>query len=290
MQSANYFTPHIALPRLHKNRTDKNECFLLSEPMGRPASLRPLRLSVKKSRIAGSVRRKARAKRLLFERVSILLFSCASTAGSFLLLLFFGGTKKSKSLCKAPGNSIRHGHHFKTGSTLAILLFLTAAACNKDDDTKPADQLPPITMEGKGTFACLINGEVWKWKGRNPWNGFPNLDTSYGSPNNILRIQAVKDIQNDEDTLRQTFIIHQVVKDSGLYKLDSDQGKIFRDWDNEVPECISFYLDTLKSHYINILKIDTENKIAAGTFEFTVANECDTLRITEGRFDDFYRE
>ncbi len=263
---------------------------MLSEPMSRPASLRPLRLSVKKSRIAGSVRRKARAKRLLFERVSILLFSCASTAGSFLLLLFFGGTKKSKSLCKAPGNSIRHGHHFKTGSTLAILLFLTAAACNKDDDTKPADQLPPITMEGKGTFACLINGEVWKWKGRNPWNGFPNLDTSYGSPNNILRIQAVKDIQNDEDTLRQTFIIHQVVKDSGLYKLDSDQGKIFRDWDNEVPECISFYLDTLKSHYINILKIDTENKIAAGTFEFTVANECDTLRITEGRFDDFYRE
>ncbi len=258
---------------------------MLSEPMSRPASLRPLRLSVKKSRIAGSVRRKARAKRLLLERVSILLFSCASTAGSFLLLLFFGGTKKSKSLYKAPGNSIRHGHHFKTGSTLAILLFLTAAACNKDDDTSPADQLPPITMEGKGTFACLINGEVWKWKGRNPWNGFPNLDTSYG-PTNILRIQADR-IDNNID---QTFIIHEIISDTGKYILVFDTTSIYRDWNHAKEDCIAYNVDTKQENYIRIIKLDTASKIISGTFEFTVFNNCDTLHITEGRFDDFYRE
>ncbi len=119
MQTISNHTPYIALPTLNTIRTDKNEWFMLSEPMSRPARLRPLRLSVKKSRIAGSVRRKARAKRLLFERVSILLFSWASTAGSFLLLLFFGDTKKSKSLCKAPGYSLRQGHRFNAGPTLA---------------------------------------------------------------------------------------------------------------------------------------------------------------------------
>ncbi len=290
MQSANYFTPYIAPPGLHKNRTDKNECFLLSEPMSRPASFRPLRLSVKKSRIAGSVRRKARAKRLLLERVSILLFSCASTVGSFLLLLFFGGTKKSKSLCKAPGNSIRHGHHFKTGSTLAILLFLTAAACNKDDDTSPADQLPPITMEGKGTFACLINGEVWKWKGRNPWNGFPNLDTYYFEPNNGLSIQAIHKSNSNNSEIHQTMNISTKVKNGPTKYPLTRKERVFIDYFPSNLSCAVYNLDTTKTNSISILKLDINNKIISGTFEFTIFNECDTLRITEGRFDDFYRE
>ncbi len=262
---------------------------MLSEPMSRPASLRPLRLSVKKSRIAGSVRRKARAKRLLLERVSILLFSCASTAGSFLLLLFFGGTKKSKSLCKAPGNSIRHGHHFKTGSTLAILLFLTAAACNKEDDTSPADQLPPITMKGKGTFACLINGEVWKWKGRNPWNGFPNLDTSYWDPLNIFLIKAAKEINVAGEIKIQSMTLSSNPDTIGIYTLQFNQG-IFVDYSQINVDCKAYELDTLQTHKLEILKLDKVNRIVSGTFEFTAINECDTLRITEGRFDDFYRE
>ncbi len=288
MQSANYYPPYIALPRLHKIRTDKNEWFMLSEPMSRRARLRPLRLSVKKSRIAGSVRRKARAKRLLFERVSILLFSCASTAGSFLLLLFFGGTKKSKSLCKAPRNSIRHGHHFKASSALAILLFLTAANCKKDDDTNPIDQLPPITMEGKGTFACLINGEVWKWKGRNPWNGFPNLDTSYG-PINILRIQAIRENNIANEIKIQTMTIGTTIDSLGKYNIRYNS-KVYVDYVLSNNDCISFQLDTLRNNFLNITKLDTDTKIVSGTFEFTAINDCDTLRITKGRFDDFYRE
>ncbi len=290
MQTISNHTPYIALPALNKIRTDKNKWFMLSEPMSRPARLRPLRLSVKKSRIAGSVRRKARTKRLLFERVSILLFSCASTAGSFLLLLFFGGTKKSKSLCKAPRNSIRHGHHFKASSALAILLFLTAANCKKDDDTNPIDQLPPITMEGKGTFACLINGEVWKWKGRNPWNGFPNLDVYYNDLTKRLFIQAVKTIEVENEDLSQTFTIgNKLTTGIGQYDVEYDN-RIYVDYTSSINNCISYEIDTISFNKLNITKLDKEAKIVSGTFEFTVINDCDTLRITEGRFDDFYRE
>ncbi len=171
---------------------------------------------------------------------------------------------------------------------LAILLFLTAAACNKDDDTSPADQLPPITTEGKGTFACLINGEVWKWKGRNPWNGFPNLDVYYEEIISGLQIQATKDIENSNQTLRQTFTIASFVDSLGNFPILFNN-RIYSDYTQQ-NDCIAYRLDTLQESILEIIELDKENKIVSGTFEFTAINDCDTLRITEGRFDDFYRE
>ncbi len=171
---------------------------------------------------------------------------------------------------------------------LAFTLLFTCTNCNKDDDTSPADQLPPITMEGKGTFACLINGEVWKWKGRNPWNGFPNLDTYYHEPTNGLFIQAKKD-DDETNTKLQTINIGSFVDSIGSYTISFDN-RTYVDYTQNNSDCITFQLDTLQKRQLNIIKLDKEAKIISGTFEFTVINDCDTLRITEGRFDDFYRE
>ena len=41
--------------------------------------------------------------------------------------------------------------------SVAIILSL-ASSCKKE---KMPDALPPITTEGKGTFGCKINGEIW---------------------------------------------------------------------------------------------------------------------------------
>jgi len=44
--------------------------------------------------------------------------------------------------------------------------------------------------------------------------------------------------------------------------------------------------DTINSGTVEIIKFDTVNHIISGTFEFTVYNAaCDTIKITEGRFD-----
>ncbi len=172
---------------------------------------------------------------------------------------------------------------------LVILFFLTAAACNKDDDTSPADQLPPITMEGKGTFACLINGEVWKWKGRNPWNGFPNLDTSYWDPLNIFLIKAAKEINVAGEIKIQSMTLSSNPDTIGIYTLQFNQG-IFVDYSQINVDCKAYELDTLQTHKLEILKLDKVNRIVSGTFEFTAFNQCDTLIVTNGRFDDFYHE
>lgn len=42
-----------------------------------------------------------------------------------------------------------------------ILCALFYSACNEDED-----ELPPVTMEGKNTFGCLVNGKVFVSKGR----------------------------------------------------------------------------------------------------------------------------
>ena len=41
-----------------------------------------------------------------------------------------------------------------------ILCALFYSACNEDED-----ELPPVTMEGKNTFGCLVNGKVFELEG-----------------------------------------------------------------------------------------------------------------------------
>ena len=41
---------------------------------------------------------------------------------------------------------------------LSTALLLTACACTKNSKSP---QLPPITQEGKNTFGCKINGEIF---------------------------------------------------------------------------------------------------------------------------------
>lgn len=53
-------------------------------------------------------------------------------------------------------------------------------------------------------------------------------------------------------------------------------------------ECDFFEENTI-SGILTITKFDKVNYIISGTFEFTTAlNGCDTLRITDGRFDIKY--
>jgi hypothetical protein len=39
-------------------------------------------------------------------------------------------------------------------------IFFSSLQCKKDKNT-PSTVLPPITQEGKNTFGCKVNGEVW---------------------------------------------------------------------------------------------------------------------------------
>jgi hypothetical protein len=50
---------------------------------------------------------------------------------------------------------------------LSAIVAITMAACNKDDNKAPIDQLPPATQTGENTVGCLVNGEAFLPNGTN---------------------------------------------------------------------------------------------------------------------------
>ncbi|MBL0190536.1 MAG: hypothetical protein IPQ18_04090 [Saprospiraceae bacterium] len=72
---------------------------------------------------------------------------------------------------------------------VAIILSL-ASSCKKE---KMPDALPPITTEGKGTFGCKINGEIWIPKTQDEFlgNNF-DLYVNYDDASHVIDIFASK--------------------------------------------------------------------------------------------------
>lgn len=159
------------------------------------------------------------------------------------------------------------------------ILFITLFACTACEDlVKPKEpELPPITTEGKNTFGCLVNGEVWLPKG-----GVNSTDLNFFLTNiSTFNLQAFRDNQRESI---QLYLI-DCCKEDSLMSF------------NRYPANSATYskngcfieTDSL-SGIINILKFDRSKFIIAGTFEFTVWNdECDTIKVTDGQFDIKYR-
>jgi hypothetical protein len=175
--------------------------------------------------------------------------------------------------------------------TLVPILFvlLCAASCGKDEDN---DSLPPETQEGKNTFGCLVNGELWK-------NGKPTFTSrAYGANllNNKLTIFSVSGASQSEKSIG---ISISDVTETKIYSFNSSKNQAT--YENYVTSC--FYTTDSISYTgtIEFTKLDKTNKIVSGRFNFVGKKysypynqsdeSCDSLiSITEGRFDLKYTE
>jgi hypothetical protein len=175
---------------------------------------------------------------------------------------------------------------------LLYLCLATLTQCSKcKNDPAPQDpaaQLPPATQTGAGTFGCLINGQAWTPKGN---VGSSNFDVVYdptfrGGDINIGAYRIA-------DGRQQYFAISAApVTGTGVYSFARPMGV-----------CTATYTDTpgasngcnlitsdqdvaYRSGQLEITKFDARNRIVSGTFSFKLLQAgCDTLRITQGRFD-----
>jgi len=76
----------------------------------------------------------------------------------------------------------------------------------------------------------------------------------------------------------------------GVYQLNDNKNKYAAFSDIEKQPICFYETDSVQLGTLKITKLDTTNHIIAGTFEFTVwTEECDTIRVTDGRFDINYR-
>jgi hypothetical protein len=134
--------------------------------------------------------------------------------------------------------------------------------------------LPAITTTGANTFGCKLNGSYWL--------AVPNksFQTSYSK--GAISITFDKSGDNKWGSIVIASFDNQI-STTGMYYFSKkmhgnyfETGKIYRT------------SDTTTFGYLNVLRLDSVNRIISGTFEFSPENLSLTpskVYLTEGRFD-----
>ena len=160
---------------------------------------------------------------------------------------------------------------------LALITFHSCDLFNMDNDPS----LPEITQEGKGTFGCLIDGELFLPKGPDPTGGMRgNPHAKYTEASGTLIIQA-----QNTDSWRIS-LLHFPLVEEGNYLLTKNC--VLHDLTTN--SCEDYIIDSLASS-LTITLLDKDNDIVSGIFSGNFVNECDStniIHITEGRFDLSY--
>ncbi len=175
--------------------------------------------------------------------------------------------------------------------SVLYLALLTLTQCSKcKNDPAPSGELPAATQEGKNTFGCLVNGKVWTPDGRTGL--MSNLVVSY-EPDPVrggnLNISAYNyaGANNSKQTIQLSAgPIFQV----RTYSLDFPMTEglaNYYDQGNASPCNRYFYNDvSYRRGTLTLTRLDQSAGVIAGTFEFKIAKPgCDTVRVTQGRFD-----
>ena len=147
-----------------------------------------------------------------------------------------------------------------------------------DDSTK----LPPITQNGANTFGFILNGKVWRPHGIETT---PTTNASYF--NGGLSIQANKSFKSPFIFQSMTFhlIVHGI--DTGYYLLQNWNHGPGINYSDYASLC-EYFTDSVFPAHVHLTRLDTVNRIVSGTFYMKLkpqAATCDTVNITNGRFD-----
>ena len=156
-----------------------------------------------------------------------------------------------------------------------LFLSLVAAlvvGCKKDG---PEAGLPAATQEGKNTFGCLVDGQVFVPKNPSGINSSSREPLEVSLYHTDLLVSARGDGYVDF-ALRNAFR-------PGTYILGETRTGSYGSYDVSAG---SYYTDADHTGTVTLTRIDTVAKIAAGTFQFTCFNRNgQTVTVTDGRFD-----
>ncbi len=166
---------------------------------------------------------------------------------------------------------------------LALATLLGLSQCKKHDPD-PLEQLPPATQTGANTFGCLVNGKPWTPQG---YNGSSNYSVYYDPSyrKGTLNISTYRYANNDANSKQLITIYSDSLRSTGVYPLtrDKHQEAFFQDRASRCEFSGGAYY---RQGALTITRLDLQAGIISGTFAFTLYQPgCDTIRITQGRFD-----
>lgn len=165
---------------------------------------------------------------------------------------------------------------------LIIILFaflLGYDQCEPETPVTELEKLPLATQEGKNTFGCLINGKAWVTK--------TSIDDYAFYQNMILGIGS--SVRNQTQSQMMLFTIADRVTAGSTYDLTDNTRSIAQfSWQPLTGDC-RYDPESVLAGNLTISKFDPVNLIVSGSFEFiTHTPACDTVRVTNGRFDFTY--
>jgi hypothetical protein len=157
------------------------------------------------------------------------------------------------------------------------------AACN---DPFSNEQLPPVTQTGENTFGFKLDGEVWlPYLEGFDFAGRRALTANYTQQLSLFTLIARK--YDDSEEVDEYLSIS--IDSLSILNIDNSFVKHIR-YRNSNNENVQVYqMGAIQNdNFISITKLDPTNHIISGTFEFTLNDGNQDIRITEGRFDFIY--
>ncbi|MBO0933688.1 DUF6252 family protein [Fibrella aquatilis] len=153
-------------------------------------------------------------------------------------------------------------------------------------------ELPSETTTGKDTFGCLVNGKVWLPGGHVPAVGFgkpKNLEVELGlNPDGkTTNLSVYAQINQGE---KHILFFKSGITTVGSYRIGVDSTSDVHYRDESLPKkCWDFYYysgQPGKQVIDGKIILTRYDSVVSGRFSFTLVQPgCDTIRITDGRFD-----
>jgi len=163
-----------------------------------------------------------------------------------------------------------------------IACLMSLSHCTKDQ-SKPKtelEKLPAATQTGAYKFGCLVNGKAW----------IPKSSLRFSCDNEV-NFDLWAEVQTNGIYQSIFFFREDRMSATGSYAFNdkTKQYAIFSEFNDLINTCECSADGTNGNGALTITKFDQTKLIISGTFNFTAWNtKCDTIKVTEGRFDLHY--
>jgi hypothetical protein len=174
----------------------------------------------------------------------------------------------------------------KTLPSCLLAALLLCSQC-RSADPDPVDLLPPATQTGANTFGCLVNGQAWTPRGN---NGFSNYSVYYDifPDGGLLDIHTYRIYGKAANEFQNIILYANQISGPGTFSFRSLQ-RTRASFNDQKTNCYWDSRDsttTYRRGQLTITRLDLQAGIVSGTFAFTLYKPgCDSIRVTEGRFD-----
>lgn len=167
---------------------------------------------------------------------------------------------------------------------LTIILFTTISCSSCKKNITDPNGLPAATQSGTKTLGFLLNGQPWTPQGYTG-NANLSLDIDFGFRNGIFDIAAERTVGNNTEqfTIGTDSLNFFTIPVTLNISSNSLTGISFS---KDTCYYLNKNLGVISTGNLTITKLDKTNRIISGTFNAILYKSgCDTIKITDGRFD-----